>query len=69
MKNVVLFDMDGTLTLPRKQIAWTTVIALRELQEHADVGIVSGSPYEYIQQQMSMAWKEINSMNPRKLKH
>ena len=55
MKNVVLFDMDGTLTLPRKQIAWTTVVALRGMQEYADIGIVSGSPYEYIKQQMSMA--------------
>ena len=60
--------MDGTLTLPRKQIDWTTVVALRGMQEYADIGIVSGSPYEYIKQQMSMAWSEINSMNPRKLK-
>ncbi len=67
MKHTVLFDMDGTLTQPRKKIDWSTVVALRELQKHAHIGIVSGSPYEYIKQQMSMAWSEINSLDPYKL--
>lgn len=67
MKHTVLFDMDGTLTQPRKKIGWSTVVALRELQKHAHIGIVSGSPFEYIKQQMSMAWSEINSLDPYKL--
>lgn len=67
MKNIVLFDMDGTLTEPRKSIDWETVCQLRELQKIADIGIVSGSPYEYIQQQMSTAWTEINSLDPQRI--
>ena len=59
--------MDGTLTPPRKGVDWSIVVKLRELQKHADIGIVSGSPYDYIEQQMSLAWKEINSLKPGNL--
>ena len=67
MKPLVLFDMDGTLTPARKPIDRSTVVKLRELQQHADIGIVSGSPYIYIEQQMGMAWREINSLIPADL--
>ena len=67
LKPIILFDMDGTLTLPRKSIDWSTIVAMREIQKHADIGIVSGSPYEYIVEQMSLAWREINSLRPDQL--
>ncbi len=67
MKPIVLFDMDGTLTNAREKINWSTVVKMRELQQYADLGIVSGSPYEYIQYQMGLAWQEINSLVPSRL--
>jgi len=67
LRPLVLFDMDGTLTPARKAIDWKTVVKLRELQKHADIGIVSGSPYNYIEQQMGLAWREINSLMPADL--
>lgn len=51
MKNVVLFDMDGTLTEPRKSMPEDVFEALLLLMQYADVGIVSGSPFDYIKEQ------------------
>lgn len=59
--------MDGTLTKPRKEIAWSTITQLKDLQKISNIGIVSGSPYEYIVQQMENAWSEINSLDPQHL--
>lgn len=57
-KCICLFDMDGTLTQPRKSIDRKMITALRELSKMSvTIGIVSGSPWEYIHQQMSRAWK------------
>ena len=56
MKDIVLFDMDGTLTKPRRSISNRTIECLGMLNRHIDVGIVSGSPYDYINEQMSEAW-------------
>ena len=64
-KHIVLFDMDGTLTAPRKPIGTDTALLLRDLSQLADIGIVSGSPWEYIDQQMSSAWKRIGSLYPQ----
>ena len=55
-EKVFLFDMDGTLTPPRKQIESKVVRALRELSRSAKIGIVTGSDYNYIMQQMSSAF-------------
>lgn len=54
MKKIVLFDMDGTLTPPRKELDRDLVPALRELAKVSDVGIVTGSDYGYVLQQMGL---------------
>lgn len=46
--------MDGTLTEPRKKIQSGTIHALRSLTESFDIGIVTGSDLEYINQQLSL---------------
>ena len=45
MKKILLFDVDGTLTEPRKKIEWKTIKALRKLKklENVKIGIVGGS--------------------------
>jgi phosphomannomutase len=50
-QNTVLFDMDGTLTLPRCEIQSTMIYALESLARHTDIGIVTGSDYDYILEQ------------------
>ena len=51
MHNIVLFDMDGTLTPPRKPIEEDVIRALKELLSITKVGLVTGSGYEYVKQQ------------------
>lgn len=51
MHNIVLFDMDGTLTPPRKPIEDDVIQALKELLSVTKVGLVTGSGYEYVKQQ------------------
>jgi len=53
MKNnkIVLFDMDGTLTLPREKIQPKMIKALKTLSEFSKVGIVTGSDFGYVMQQ------------------
>ena len=52
MNNIVLFDMDGTLTEPRKVIKNNIIPALRELCKITEIGIVTGSDYDYVRQQI-----------------
>ena len=49
---IVLFDMDGTLTEPRGQLDNSVLLSLRKLASHAEIGIVTGSGYEYMKQQV-----------------
>lgn len=51
-KHIVLFDMDGTLTPARRPIQEDMVRKLQELARHAQVGIVSGSGFNYIFEQL-----------------
>jgi len=51
-KDIVLFDMDGTLTDPRKPFDKILIEPLRALSKVSDIGIVSGSDYDYIIQQL-----------------
>ena len=51
-KHVVLFDLDGTLTPPRKQITSSNIAALKALCRVADVGIVTGSGINYLKEQI-----------------
>ena len=59
--------MDGTLTAPRKKIKQDMISTLRELSRHAYVGVVSGSPMEYIQEQISNAWYDVSTVPTDKI--
>ena len=54
MKNIVLFDMDGTLTPPRQALDHNLLGPLKVLTHYSDIGIVTGSGIEYIQQQLNL---------------
>lgn len=52
MKKLFLFDMDGTLTAPRKKMKHEIVIHLAALEKNGwDIGVISGSDMDYIEQQ------------------
>ena len=51
MKKIVLFDMDGTLTPPRKALDTNLLSVLEEITRYAEIGIVSGSDIYYIMEQ------------------
>ena len=51
MKSVVLFDMDGTITPARQTIEDKMTTALSDLLKVSEVGIVTGSGFEYVMQQ------------------
>ena len=51
MKSIVLFDMDGTLTEPREAMQESMVVAIANLLEKSEVGIVTGSDSDYVFQQ------------------
>lgn len=51
-RNLVLFDLDGTLTPPRKKITNGNIIAIKALSRIADVGIVTGSGINYVKEQI-----------------
>lgn len=68
MKSIVMLDMDGTLTEPRGLIESQTIQSLRHLENHSDLAIVSGSPYDYIKNQMSSAWTTFDGLDPQRLK-
>ncbi len=55
-EKIFLFDMDGTLTPPRKQIESKVTRALRDLSKFGKIGVVTGSDYDYVMQQMSAAF-------------
>lgn len=50
-KSIVLFDMDGTLTEPRAPIQENMIVAIVNLLESSEVGIVTGSDSDYVFQQ------------------
>jgi len=54
MKNVFLFDMDGTLTEPRRPAKREIAEALFSLSRYGDVGILTGSHLEYVIEQLSV---------------
>ena len=55
-ETVVLFDMDGTLTPARKSLSPVILPTLRVVSTQAKIGIVTGSPYDYMCQQISGLW-------------
>ena len=56
-KHIVLFDMDGTLTEPRKEFDKRLLHPLRDLSNYAEIGILTGSDLDYINQQMKLLIK------------
>ena len=63
MKKIVLFDMDGTLTEPRKKMNWEMTGSLSDLQENGyEIGVVSGSDLDYISEQCQII-KDINPVD------
>ncbi len=54
MKNIVLFDMDGTLTEPRQKMGIQMEQQLLKLQESGhEIGIITESDMNYVKQQCS----------------
>ena len=49
----VLFDMDGTLTQPRKEIQTPMISFIEDLANYSSIGIVTGSPLEYVLEPVS----------------
>lgn len=67
MSKLFLFDMDGTLTLPRKKMNHAVLSALEQLQRDGwDIGIISGSDYEYIEQQCDLLF-DLSPIDVRKI--
>jgi|TARA_B100000282_G_C31710951_1_gene481092 phosphomannomutase len=56
-KDIVLFDMDGTLTPPRQNFDKDLIVPLRVLSKYADIGIVTGSDFDYLESQMKILIK------------
>jgi phosphomannomutase len=54
--SIVLFDMDGTLTAARKKVDMLMITSLAKLSKFADIGIVTGSPMMYLEQQCGDLW-------------
>ena len=67
MRPIVLFDMDGTLTEPRKKITYEMVTVLDLLTKVADIGIVTGSGIDYVKQQCSPLWEDLIGIDTTKL--
>ena len=49
---IVLFDMDGTLTEPRKSFDNVLMPSISSLSRKSQIGIVTGSDLDYLQQQL-----------------
>jgi phosphomannomutase len=56
--NIVLFDMDETLTLARQKIEKPVLESLSKLSKLSDIGIVTGSGLSYVMEQCSPIWEE-----------
>jgi len=50
---IVLFDVDGTLTLPRKKASEDMLNVLKELRKRFSIGVVGGSDLEKIKEQLT----------------
>ena len=69
MKKIILFDMDGTLTPARGSMGVRMSYYLGQLQDNSyDIGIVSGSDMEYIEQQCQVLF-DISSADWTKIKY
>ena len=63
-RDIVLFDMDGTLTPARKPITNKMIrVILKELDPVADWGIVTGSGFDYLMDQCSELLSKVKKEN------
>ena len=62
--NIVLFDLDGTLSPARESINLNLMHPLKELSKIARIGIVTGSGFEYVLEQCKELWNSIGSVYP-----
>ena len=53
MPKIVLFNVDGTLTEPRKKAGQEMLDFLQELRKVLPVGIVGGSDFKKIKEQLA----------------
>ena len=63
--NIFLFDMDGTLTLPRKIADSCMEKTLQSLSEYGKIAIVTGSGIDYVIQQCSVIWENNSALRSR----
>ncbi len=57
MKKIILFDMDGTLTPPRKKMDWEMTAVLSDIQKAGfEIGVVTGSDWDYLKDQMDIVF-------------
>mgnify|MGYP003659835876 CR=1 FL=1 len=64
MKNIVLFDLDGTLSPARKSVDPSVILKpLKDLSKVAEIGIVTGSGDEYIKEQASVLLEELEDLH------
>lgn len=64
MKKIVLFDMDGTLTPPRKKMDWDVIDELTDLQRAGfEIGILTGSDIDYVEQQCDLIF-DLSPVDP-----
>jgi len=63
----VLFDMDGTLTEARKPIKSDMVECIDRLSKFANIGIVTGSPKDYIVEQLKLGIETWDAKTLRKI--
>ncbi|OBZ73504.1 Phosphomannomutase [Grifola frondosa] len=54
LKKVILFDVDGTLTPARQAVSRETIDVLRALRKKAVIGVVGGSNFVKISEQLSV---------------
>lgn len=52
MKKIILFDVDGTLTIPMNKVTDDMILKLKEVKETIDIGFVGGSNIEKITKQL-----------------
>lgn len=52
MKRIILFDVDGTLTVPMNKITDEMLETLKRVSQHIDIGFVGGSNIEKITKQI-----------------
>lgn len=65
--SIALFDMDGTLTPARLPAEFDIAQSIAHLLNYTKVGIVTGSDFDYLEQQCSEIWKDTRSIDRKNL--